>query len=83
MEDKKPGVLGVGYVCATCRFSIVYRADPTQIKPTRICKRHPPPVVMVPTGPQTAQVQSVVRPVQDTEWCFDYQPTGQVLQAEG
>jgi hypothetical protein len=65
-----------GACCLLCDFSRLTPSDPNTLQRTRICKRFPPAVVMVPVQSQAGVgmgLMSANRPVNDADVCYEYQ----------
>lgn len=82
MSDKVKQ-LGIDLICENCLFSISQQVAPPNIGRALICKRMPPPVLLVPTGSRTANAQTFPRAVLPNDFCFEYRPHPEKITQPG
>ena len=70
--------------CGGCRFGGLGKGADGKISfTTRICKRYPPAVTLVPNGQGGAGLQALFPIVPLDGWCGEYQPRNDVEEIPG
>lgn len=58
--------------CETCKFAVEFRPDPTQLRPSLLCKRFPPSSTTLP-GPQGQIARLASQPIVNAQdYCYEF-----------
>lgn len=60
--------------CVSCRYVSSERPQPHVLQSVLVCRWGPPTPMMIPTGPNSANVQPMPPVVHPNYWCYRFEP---------